>query len=252
MASTDRDCFKEYLKGINKEQNLVLSGRIDEKNILNIAKSSDHWASKYQSGKAGYGNYSPKKGEIYQFEFGRNYEPEMSYEHRGLVLGVRKKLLYVLPIYSYIEKKHTDVYHPDDFPDSKSDLYLLKAAEYDFLDHDSVLKINDLRTVSQKRILFSQKARMDINSEESKHIEEMTFNKCFPGIYHEYIRIKKENQALKSSTERNHEEDKAKGAAKREREIVLNMVELGWSVDVIAKALHLTEIDVMAKYQELF
>lgn len=48
----------------------------------------------------------------------------MSYEHRGLVIGVKQKLLYVLPIFSYDPLKHPDVYHPIDHPDSKSDMFL--------------------------------------------------------------------------------------------------------------------------------
>lgn len=57
-----------------------------------------------------------KKGEIYQFEFGKNYKPEMSYEHRGLVIGVKQKLLYVLPIFSYDPAKHPDVSPPHTIP----------------------------------------------------------------------------------------------------------------------------------------
>ena len=49
-------------------------------------------------------------------EFGKNYKPEMSYEHRGLVIGVKQKLLYVLPIFSYDPAKHPDVYHLADNP----------------------------------------------------------------------------------------------------------------------------------------
>lgn len=65
----------------------------------------------------------------------------MSYEHRGLVIGVKNKLLYVLPIYSYDSRKHTNVYHPVDFPSSKSDLYLLKNSEFSWINHDSILNV---------------------------------------------------------------------------------------------------------------
>ena len=127
-----------------------------------------------------------KKGEIYQFEFGKNFVPEMSYEHRGLVIGVNKKLLYVLPIFSYDPQKHPDVYHPVDNNTSKSDLYLLKKADYSFIQHDSVMKLNDIRTVSINRILYHQKdGRIDINSTEYKAIEELVLNKYFPSFLHE-------------------------------------------------------------------
>lgn len=98
-----------------------------------------------------------KKGEIYQFEFGKNYKPEMSYEHRGLVIGVKQKLLYVLPIFSYDPAKHPDVSPPPTYnPSSKSDMFLLKTSEFSFINHDSVLKLNDIRTVSINRILYQQ------------------------------------------------------------------------------------------------
>jgi hypothetical protein len=97
-----------------------------------------------------------KKGEIYQFEFGWNHFPEMCFEHRGLIIGSKGKLLYVLPICSYNgnEKSHKNAYHPNDNPDKKQDFYLLKSSEYGFLKHDSVLKLSDLRTVSVNRKLY--------------------------------------------------------------------------------------------------
>lgn len=78
----------------------------------------------------------------------------MSYEHRGLVIGVNKKFLYVFPIFSYDPQNHPDIYHPVDNNTSKSDLYLLKKADYAFIQHDSVMKLNDIRTVSINRILY--------------------------------------------------------------------------------------------------
>lgn len=109
-----------------------------------------------------------KKGEIYQFEFGKNYIPEMSYEHRGLVIGVKQKLLYVLPIFSYNPLKHLDVYHPVDYPESHSDLFLLKSSEFSFISHDSLLKLNDIRTVSINRILYQQSGRIPPDSDTYK------------------------------------------------------------------------------------
>ena len=151
--------------------------------IDRFSKSDYRWAdNKRKSFQA----RKIKKGEIYQFEFGKNFVPEMSYEHRGLVIGVNKKLLYVLPIFSYDPQKHPDVYHPVDNNTSKSDLYLLKKADYSFIQHDSVMKLNDIRTVSINRILYHQKdGRIDINSTEYKAIEELVLNKYFPSFLHE-------------------------------------------------------------------
>ena len=141
-----------------------------------------------------------KKGEIYQFEFEKNFQPEMSYEHRGLVIGVKKKLLYVLPIFSYNPKKHLDVYHPVDFPNSKSDLYLLKDSEFSFIKHDSVLKLNDIRTVSVNRILYQQKGdNISISSDTYKKIEELVLQKYFPSFMYDYRQMEEKMSDLEST-----------------------------------------------------
>ena len=129
--------------------------------IFRFSKSDYRWAdNRFKNFK----HKAIKKGEIYQFEFGKNFYPEMSYEHRGLVIGVKQKLLYVLPIFSYNPDKHIDIYHPIDFPLSKSHLFLLKNSEFSFITHDSVLKLNDLRTVSVNRILYQQKGFLSPSS----------------------------------------------------------------------------------------
>jgi len=126
------------------------------------------------------------KGEIYQFEFGKNYIPEISYEHRGLVIGVKQKLLYILPIFSYAPLKHPDVCHPTDHPDSKSNMFLLKASKFSFITHDSVLKLNDIRTASINRILYQQDGRIPPSSDTYKQIEKLVLQKYFPSFYHDY------------------------------------------------------------------
>ena len=121
----------------------------------------------------------------------------MSYEHRGLVIGKKGKLLYVLPIYSFVAAKMTDVYHPIDNPESKSDLYLLKQSEFPFIRHDSVLKLNDLRSGSVNRILYAQPDRMDTSTATYKKIEELTFQKYFPDFFLQYKRGIEEIARLK-------------------------------------------------------
>lgn len=174
--------MREYIKNITKTNDLILSGALGNDELDRFSKSDYRWAD-YK--KKSFQTRKIKKGEIYQFEFGKNFVPEMSYEHRGLVIGVNKKLLYVLPIFSYDPQKHTDVYHPVDNNTSKSDLFLLKKVDYSFIQHDSVMKLNDIRTVSINRILYHQKdGRIDIDSPEYKVIEELVLNKYFPSFLH--------------------------------------------------------------------
>lgn len=175
--------MREYIKNITKTNDLILSGTLRNDELDRFSKSDYRWAD---NKRKSFQTRKIKKGEIYQFEFGKNFVPEMSYEHRGLVIGVNKKLLYVLPIFSYDSQKHPDVYHPVDNNTSKSDLFLLKKADYSFIQHNSVLKLNDIRTVSINRILYHQKdGRINIDSSEYKVIEELVLNKYFPSFLHE-------------------------------------------------------------------
>ena len=117
----------EYIKAQNKTNATIINNSFSMDELHRFSKADFRWAS--NRGK-NYQTRTIKKGEIYQFEFGKNFSPEMSYEHRGLIIGVKKKLLYVLPIFSYDSQKYPDVYHPVDFPNSKSDVYLLKSTEF--------------------------------------------------------------------------------------------------------------------------
>lgn len=175
--------MKEYLKAQNKTNETILGNTFSPDELDRFSKSDYRWADNRTKP---FRHKIAKKGEIYQFEFGKNYIPEMSYEHRGLVIGVKQKLLYVLPIFSYDPLKHPDVYHPIDHPDSKSDVFLLKSGEFSFITHDSVLKLNDIRTASVNRILYQQSGRIPPSSDTYKQIEKLVLQKYFPGFYHDF------------------------------------------------------------------
>lgn len=195
--------MKEYLKAQNKTTDAVISDTFSKDELGRFSKSDYRWANNRLKQ---YKHKIVKKGEIYQFEFGKNFQPEMSYEHRGLVIGVKKKLLYVLPIFSYNPKKHIDVYHPLDFPDSKSDLYLLKNSEFSFIKHDSVLKLNDIRTVSVNRILYQQKDSISISSNTYKKIEKLVLQKYFPSFMYDYKKLEEKMLDLENDNKEKENE----------------------------------------------
>lgn len=123
----------------------------------------------------------------------------MSYEHRGLVIGISGKLLYVLPICSYnsLKNEHTSAYHPVDNPNTKSNYYLLKQSEHPFLTHNSVLKLNDIRTVSIARIKYKQNnGYLDPHSNTYKEIEKIVFSKYFYKYSYDYNQLIEENNKL--------------------------------------------------------
>ena len=124
------------------------------------------------------------------------------------MIGVKQKLLYVLPIFSYDPAKQTDVYHPVDFPSSKSDMFLLKNSEFSFISHDSVLKLNDIRTVSINRILYQQTGRIDPSSDTYKEIETLALRKYFPSFLREYEQKDKTIESLNNQVSTLTEEKK--------------------------------------------
>lgn len=187
--------MKKYIKSITALNDLTLgnknSGEIDR-----YAESDIFWATNKNKQLL---NRKVKKGNIYQFEFGKNFTPEMSYEHRGLVIGSSGKLLYVLPICSYNEKfdEHKNAYHPKDNPARKSNYFLLKSSEFSFLTHDSVLKLNDIRTVSVARIKYKhENGYLDPNSDTYKSIEQLVFSKYFFDYAFRYNQLTRENEKL--------------------------------------------------------
>ena len=104
----------KYLKALSSDNDLIIQNLLSEDEAGRVLEAEIRWARSRKT--ASIRNRSVKKGEIYQFEFGKNYAPEMSYEHRGLVIGVKQDLCYVLPIFSYIREKHLNVFHPSLHP----------------------------------------------------------------------------------------------------------------------------------------
>jgi len=193
----------EYIKAQKEANEAVIDNAFTVDELHRFSKSDSRWIS---NKRKPYQTRKVKKGEVYQFEFGKNYAPEMSYEHRGLVIGVKNKLLYVLPIYSYDSKKHTNVYHPVDFPNSKGDLYLLKNSEFSWINHDSILKLNDIRTVSINRIQYKHRGNIDTTPSHSKNIETLVLKKYFAEFHHEFENNKKMIETLKEDNRKMTEE----------------------------------------------
>lgn len=192
--------MNKYLKAQNKTNEIIVTNNFTNNELDRFSVSDFRWADNRTKQ---FRHRQVKKGEIYQFEFGKNFKPEMSYEHRGLVIGIKQKLLYVLPIFSYDPAKHPDVYHPTDNPASKSDMFLLKASDFSFISHDSVLKLNDIRTVSVNRILYQQNGLITPASDTYKQIEQLVLQKYFPSFYYDYKQLQQKTDSLKEQQKEN-------------------------------------------------
>ena len=186
--------MEKYIKALTALNNVALKSNPDE--LDRFAESDVHWANNKNKTIP---TRKVKKGNIYQFEFGKNYMPVMSYEHRGLVIGVSGKLLYVLPIFSFDPNnaKHLNAYHQQDNPNRKADLFLMKASEFGFLKHDSVLKLNDIRTVSFLRIKYKQSnGFLDPKSTAYQTIIQLVFEKYFYNFAYNLDALQKQCDSL--------------------------------------------------------
>ena len=190
--------MEKYIRAITALNGLTLStgnkGEVDR-----YSESDIFWAANKNKPIP---NRKIRKGNVYQFEFGKNFTPEMSYEHRGLVMGISGKLLYVLPICSFnsTRPEHKSAYHPVDNPITKSNFFLLKSSDHPFLKHDSVLKLNDIRTVSFLRIKYKQEhGYIGPNSDTYKALEKLVFSKYFFGYSREYDQLIQKNDELTKS-----------------------------------------------------
>lgn len=213
--------MKDYLKAQNSINEVVIKEKVTADELARFSVSDYRWA---RNKGENISHRQIKKGDVYQFEFGKNYIPEMSYEHRGLVIGSKHKLLYVLPIFSYDRDKHKDVFHPIDYPNSKGDFFLMKNADFPFIDRDSVLKLSDVRTVSVNRILYQHKGRLDPESDTYRCIEKLAFQKVFPVFCHDYREKGDLIKELKSQLENLKENEKAAREAERVQ-VLLDLVD---------------------------
>lgn len=189
--------YVDYIGAVNELNNVAIS--LDGSSELKkLAVSEERWAKNKLKGRIS-SVVKVKKGDVHQFDFGKSYVPEMAYEHRGLVIGINKMLLYVLPIVSLKtqNQQHQKAYHPKDNPTGKSDFFLLKGSDFEFIKHDSVLKLNDLRTVSVSRRLYKLG---ELNTKDTTYseIESLVLQKYFQQFYFEHLQLKKEVDMLRS------------------------------------------------------
>lgn len=99
----------------------------------------------------------------------------------GIVIAKEKFLLYVLPIISYKEE-YKNAYHKTSNIGGNKKMFLMKKEEFPFLDHDSILKTNDLQCISTLQIIGgfeNRKFQIDTASIFFQEIHKCIFNTIF-------------------------------------------------------------------------
>ena len=172
---------------------MISSNRISGDEYNRLGLSNYRWANNKQKQLP---RRNIKRGSVFQFDFGMNSVPEMSYEHRGIVIGLRNNLLYVLPVFTYQANKHQkDLFDP--INNRNGNLYHIDPADHPFIKHASIIKLDDIRCVSVSRIVYSHNYRMDIQSDEYKTIERAALSNIFPQYDYLLKTLEKENAFLK-------------------------------------------------------
>ena len=168
--------MNSYLSAINKINTLIINNTISIKELRKISESIIGWARFKQHNAS---TMNPKIGEIYMLDFGINYDKEMSYIHRGLVIGVKGQLIHVLPIFSYNSDIHSGFLY-NDGSNKTGNLYFLSPDDYPFIQHDSVVRMDIICTLSVARIKKKFSYRFDIHSDKYKTITQQVFINYFP------------------------------------------------------------------------
>lgn len=172
--------------------------RTPEIDIRKAANAYSYYASKITSGFDYSISYNV--GDVCWIEFGNNFKPEMSYKHMGIIIRKFDKMYFVIPIttISLNNNLMATAYHPLDNPTGNDSYYKLKASDFSFLQHDSVLKISEVKGVSVKRI----KSRCSsIEQTDLQLIEKRVLARYFPWADIKIKNLEKENSLLKMTIE---------------------------------------------------
>lgn len=79
----------------------------------------------------------------------------MSYKHLGILYKTDNKHVYAFPITTFNSNnlQIANAYHPISNTNGNKMYIRINAIDYSFLQHDSVIKTNELKMLSKKRIL---------------------------------------------------------------------------------------------------
>lgn len=187
--------MNSYLTAITKTNSLITGGIVDIKETRKFATADTRWAKDRRNSAPSTSHHI---GDVCQFDFGKNYKREMSYEHRGLIIGVMSKLYHVLPIFSYDPTKHELPCNAANNTTGNGNLYLLEAIKYPFIDHDSVLRLDMLCSLSPGRIVKTYSTGLNPVSVEYKEILDRVCMKYFPTYNYELKQAKKQLDEIKT------------------------------------------------------
>ena len=149
-----------------------------QKNQNFMAKSLERWTKRRNWYKFQNQN-ALRHNQIIFVEFGYSYSPELAYQHPALVLAKNNLFCKVLPITSN-EDKFRLAYHPIENPNGQKTYYRLPKGLCN-LEKDSVILINQIKTISCGRII-SIIDTAGLPNDIYKEVRFLSLEDAFPGI----------------------------------------------------------------------
>lgn len=135
-----------------------------------------------------------KSGEIYMIDWNLGYDPELSYEHPGIVVENIDNFLFVLPVSG--QKHYIDIaYHPLNKPDGDKNYRLVD--EKDGFNKLCVIHLDQARSISITRLLYKMgeiPIEQDGKSSLFCELKEYMLNKYFPNEYNNFLEVINEDK----------------------------------------------------------
>ena len=211
-AFSDSLVLSSYLKIVHKL--IEIGSKMSMVEMARFTNSIDHWIKNRPANKK---SRHCSEGTIIEAEFGLTYKTETPYRHSALVIKEYPNKVIVIP--STSKSDYWDnAFHPLSNPNGNKEYF--RVTTTDGFDHNCVLVMNDLKTISKNRII-STCGRMDTLSEDCiyKQIRKLLLNDIFSEEVNEYEdRI----STLKSNIQNNKEKIQSLFSTIRRKNIILS------------------------------
>ena len=211
-AFSDSLVLSSYLKIVHKL--IEIGSKMSMVEMARFTNSIDHWIKNRPANKK---SRHCSEGTIIEAEFGLTYKTETPYRHSALVIKEYPNKVIVIP--STSKSDYWDnAFHPLSNPNGNKEYF--RVTTTDGFDHNCVLVMNDLKTISKNRII-STCGRMDALSEDCvyKQIRKLLLNDIFSEEVNEYEdRI----STLKSNIQNNKEKIQSLFSTIRRKNIILS------------------------------
>lgn len=178
-AFSDSLVLSSYLKIVHKL--IEIGSKMSMVEMARFTNSINHWIENRPANKK---SRHCSEGTIIEVEFGLTYKTETPYRHSALVIKEYQNKVIVIP--STSKSNYWDnAFHPLSNPNGNKEYF--RVTTTDGFDHNCVLVMNDLKTISKNRII-STCGRMDILSENCiyKQIRGQLLNDIFSDEIEEY------------------------------------------------------------------